>query len=559
MLILNFESSAGEKMKSTRFLKISPLVIFLIFVFYSTPHPSSSVLVKIQKNQNLSVLPFSASDIKVIQELKSVWIAEMRAELLPKFLRARIQCEVLDSEPEGKPYYLVNLTHEEQISTFRKLGNVRKIEDRVCLFWCEKEDVREILPPEVQIKRLPPRTSLTLKSEPARSLGQKKFAGSRAPDPAILQMISQVSKTNLTSYIQSLQDFKTRYASTPNCEASGTFLNNFFNKVGVQSEYDPFFFPSNYSSRNVAAIIPGKVAPNYVVIVGAHYDSYSKQPFTLAPGADDNASGTAAVMEIGRILSRYPFNFTVKLICFSAEEWGLYGSQHYASHARQSGEKIIAVINMDMVAYTDRIPEDLDIIVNSDSEWLADKYISSTQTYTPMDLLKIINPSYVYSDHSSFWDEKYSALCGIEDENPSNPNYHKITDTLDTLNMDFAASVTKASLAVAADLAEPVSTPRPPTELTSRSQVSSSLFSSIKTAYLSWHPSQDEVQGYNIYRTTISHASYQKLNSALLSQASHVDRFLNPDTVYYYVVTSVDGQGRESNNSEEVRDNENNK
>jgi hypothetical protein len=212
-----------------------------------------------------------------------------------------------------------------------------------------------------------------------------------------------------------------------------------------------------------------------------------------------------------------------------------------------------------MVAYTDRIPEDLDIIVNSDSEWLADKYISSTRTYTPMDLLKIINPSFVYSDHSSFWDEKYSALCGIEDANPSNPHYHKTTDTFDTLNMDFAASVTKASLAVAADLAEPVSTPRPPTGLISRSQVSSSLFLSIKTAYLSWNPSQDEVRGYNIYRTTISHDSYKKLNSALLNQTSYVDRFLNPDTIYYYVVTSVDGQGRESNNSEEVRDNENNK
>jgi fibronectin type 3 domain-containing protein len=76
---------------------------------------------------------------------------------------------------------------------------------------------------------------------------------------------------------------------------------------------------------------------------------------------------------------------------------------------------------------------------------------------------------------------------------------------------------------------------------------------------LSWHPSQDEVQGYNIYRTAISHASYQKVNSALLDRTSYVDSFLNPDTVYYYVVTSVDGQGRESNNSEEVRDNENNK
>jgi Zn-dependent M28 family amino/carboxypeptidase len=115
----------------------------------------------------------------------------------------------------------------------------------------------------------------------------------------------------------------------------------------------------------------------------------------------------------------------------------------------------MGVINMDMIAYADRLPEDLDLVVNLRSEWLANRFSICASIYTPLDLLKVVNANFRYSDHSSFWDQGYSAVCGIEDSIVTNPYYHKTTDTYSTLNMDFAASVTKIALAVAAGLAQP--------------------------------------------------------------------------------------------------------
>jgi Zn-dependent M28 family amino/carboxypeptidase len=265
-------------------------------------------------------------------------------------------------------------------------------------------------------------------------------------------------------------------------------------------------------------------------------------------------------MEAARIFANQSFDFTVKFICFSAEEWGLYGSEDYALEARQRGEDIIAVINLDMIAYTDSIPEDLDIISNQTSEWLADRFISSTIAYTTLDISKTVNPTFVWSDHSPFWDSGYSAILGIEDISIPlpNPYYHTTNDTIDTLNLDFTTEAVKASLATAADLAQPVDTPRVPTGFTSRSQITSSLFSSIKTAFLDWDSNQDPVIGYNIYRTTTSHSDYQKLNSSPLVQTYYMDENLDPDTSYYYVLTAVDSLGNESNYSKEVVDDEGN-
>jgi hypothetical protein len=373
-------------------------------------------------------------------------------------------------------------------------------------------------------------------------------------------MVSLVSKANLTKNIQDLQNFQTRYASTTSCENAGTSLFNYFSALtALQTSYDSFAFGGTYSSRNIVATLPGKSASDRVVILCAHYDSYSNDRYNLAPGADDNGSGTSAVMEIARIFSSYSFDFTVKFICFSAEEWGLYGSRHYAQAAKAAGEKIIGVINMDMIGYVDAAPEDVDVIVNSASEWLADRYLADAQRYAPLPTLKIISASFRGSDHSAFWDQGYFALCAIEDAGVPNPYYHKTTDTLSTLNMDFATSVTRASLACAADLAQPIATLPAPAGVQARSQVLASLFSSSKTVVLTWQATSGQAVGYNVYRATASHGNYEKANSALLTTTMFVDRLLDAGTTYYYVVTAVDVQGLESNFSAEVRDDANNR
>jgi hypothetical protein len=112
------------------------------------------------------------------------------------------------------------------------------------------------------------------------------------------------------------------------------------------------------------------------------------------------------------------------------------------------------VINFDIIVFVNPSPEDIDIIGNSQSEWLVDFTVDCAAAYVPSLLTrKSINPNSVYSDHASFWKAGYSALMGIEDEILSYPYYHTTNDTLGNLTQAFAADVAKMGVATLAELA----------------------------------------------------------------------------------------------------------
>jgi len=207
------------------------------------------------------------------------------------------------------------------------------------------------------------------------------------------------------------------------------------------------------SLKNVVATKPGTSSDEQVVICG-HFDSTSEDAANLAPGADDNASGTAAVVEAARVMAEYPFEKTIKFLCFSGEEQGLFGSGEYAGDARAAGDSIVGALNFDMIGYVNPEPEDIDIIGDYQSEWLVDFTVDCAAAYVPSLLTKkIINPNDVYSDHASFWKAGYSSFLGIEDENLSYPYYHTTNDTLGNLTQAFATDVVKMGVAALAELA----------------------------------------------------------------------------------------------------------
>lgn len=207
--------------------------------------------------------------------------------------------------------------------------------------------------------------------------------------------------------------------------------------------------------RNVVGTLQGRMSDEQVIICG-HYDSISDDPMNLAPGADDNASGTAAVVEAVRVLSSYNFEKTVKFICFSGEEIGLHGSGAYAADARVCGDEIAGVLNLDMIGYVDAAPEDVDLICNAASEWLVDFTAACAGAYLPaLTTHKTVDPAYVQSDHSPFWNSGYSALLAIEDRVIVYPYYHTGADTLGNLSMSFAGDVARLGIAAVAELAVP--------------------------------------------------------------------------------------------------------
>ena len=136
---------------------------------------------------------------------------------------------------------------------------------------------------------------------------------------------------SVVANIQHLQDYGTRNCKKPQAIQAQNWIKGHFENYGLSVELQDFLVGGSSSSDNVLGTLTGKVYPDEYVIIGGHYDSYTGG--TQEPGADDNASGTAGVMEIARILSQFEFEKSIVFCAFSGEEYGMYGSEAYASRA----------------------------------------------------------------------------------------------------------------------------------------------------------------------------------------------------------------------------------
>jgi len=526
-----------------------PLMI-LFFVAFLFALPRTVALIKISKGTPGLVDILKAHQTEVLQELGTCYLAKADRNELTSLRKNGLSVSVLDRDSGGKEYILVPILSPATLKAVSGLGHVLLVERSLHLFWTDGGDPLASLPSGIERKPLP-RSSilpyLRTASTPEGLTLDLKF------NDVIRTIIGGLSRDNLRAYVQSLEDYQTRYTSTPNCEAAGQFILNHFKSLGLEADFQPFTFGAGTATRNVVAEIRGQTDPEEIVIICAHYDSDSGEPEVHAPGADDNASGVAAVMEAARLLAGHPLDFTVRFIAFSAEEWGLYGSRHYSERARANSERIIGVLNLDMIAYAESLPEDLDVVVNDVSRWMAERTEQIAVTYTGLEVKKIVDASFIYSDHSPFWDRGYSAFCGIENAEVTNPYYHTPGDTIDTLNFSFFEAAAKTVLAALSDLAQPVRSgyPKTPGGLAAESSTYVSAFTAIKNVHLTWKEVSDAA-GYNVYRSNFSRAGFVKVSASPVAAAGFTDRALKATSAYYYVVTTISAGGLESNFSREV-------
>jgi hypothetical protein len=246
--------------------------------------------------------------------------------------------------------------------------------------------------------------------------------------------------------------FTTRYTTTSMCDAAEQYVYQKFQAMGYTDvAFDPFLVFGT-PARNVIATLPGTVSPESEIIVCGHLDSTSPEPTTDAPGANDNASGTAVVLAAAEILEHYAFEKTIRFIAFTGEEQGLYGSYHYVQEAMGNGDQIDGVLNCDMVAYWSSSYE-----VQLESEIFASSLVSvvddACTAYTGLGTQNVWGAW--GSDHAPFLDAGYPALLVIEDEWSSYPCYHSTCDTAGMQDTDMLADVTRAVVAAAAHLAVP--------------------------------------------------------------------------------------------------------
>lgn len=211
--------------------------------------------------------------------------------------------------------------------------------------------------------------------------------------------------------------------------------------------------------KNLILTLPGITSPEEIIILSAHLDSTSTDSFNLAPGADDNAGGVAALLEAARLLRNSKFGRTIKLIWFTGEEQGMLGSRAYVSD--HDTTEIVGVINLDMFSYdrdNDRCFE-MHIGTLAESDRVG-KCFAETITAYDLDLKYDYfnnNLALNASDHSSFWLVGVGAIeigenflsqgtpngCVGADENPY---YHQVSDTLANMNPDYGFSIAQAAI-----------------------------------------------------------------------------------------------------------------
>jgi photosystem II stability/assembly factor-like uncharacterized protein len=213
--------------------------------------------------------------------------------------------------------------------------------------------------------------------------------------------------------------------------------------------------------RNVVAEKRGRGRPEEIVIICGHMDSISERPLELAPGADDNGSGTAATLAAARVLAGLDFERTLRFVAWCGEEQGLLGSWHYAQNAAKKGEVIVAVVNLDMVAYDEEggKRDDTSDIANDASKWLGEYLIKAGRLYKIDHIFDlVVDPRSGGSDHASFWNAGYDAILLIEGEKGVGgvidyPYYHTTRDTVDKLSMKLEVDCARAAAATVAHLA----------------------------------------------------------------------------------------------------------
>jgi hypothetical protein len=274
-------------------------------------------------------------------------------------------------------------------------------------------------------------------------------------NPQITTMVGEVDQTNLSNHVQALAAIFTRRASRPENAQAVAYVTNRLTQLGLPFTIQTF---SSQYGPNIIAEIPGTDLANEIVMIGAHLDSIAGTSANRSPGADDNASGSAAVLEIARILSTRQFRRTVRFGWWNAEEFGLVGSRAYAQNAAAQNQQIVAYINTDMNAY--RAPGDtysVDFVTNDSTPSLINSLVGWTQTYVPALQTNTGPLSAGTSDHRAFFENGFAAAFPFEDLGNWTPFIHTSNDDFVQSTNDFLLSrmITQSVLAGLAELAEP--------------------------------------------------------------------------------------------------------
>ncbi|MCL6430508.1 MAG: M20/M25/M40 family metallo-hydrolase [Anaerolineae bacterium] len=384
-----------------------------------------------------------------------------------------LRLELLTSRPAEGDYYVIWAFGPEADALRRRYGTVVPLDDGFFLLGIPTGERLDERGGPRYAQRLP--FSMAAPRAPSPAL-----LNPPVPPPRLDRIVSSVSEERIAQTIADLQDddsspgedaLRSRYVLSPGLDAEAAYITRVLQQAGLAvASFRSTVTDHAHGSREVSNIIATKrgVLPESegVFIVCAHYDStaaaspgWAEGWATMpAPGADDNGSGVAAVLEIARVLAPYTFAYTIQFCFFVGEEQGLYGSQAYAEALHAAGANILGVINLDMIGYDGNGDGVVEVHTGHAlaSQALGRVLVRNMQRYAPFLRPAVFAERAIWaSDHAPFWRLGYPALQVIEDRNwDFNPRYHTSRDVLAVLDTGYCAGIAQAAAGAIGELAQ---------------------------------------------------------------------------------------------------------
>ncbi len=377
-----------------------------------------------------------------------------------------------------------------------------------------------------------------------------------AVDPVCETLVNAVSQQQLMAYVQTLEGFGTRntFSETERDDfgigAARRWIFQEFERVGngrLQVEYQDYSFTFqgiNTTQRNIIATLPGRGDYPGIVVLMANYDTRAIDWLdgrSRSPGADDNGSGIANLLENARLLSSRNWNQTLVFVALTAEEQGTFGSRYFVQNAVLDGAQIDAAINNDMIGGRAGIPQSMRLFSEgpdtSGNLQLA-RYIDFTGGLYlpafPINTINALDREERWGDQREFVEVGIPAVRLMESEEDLSIQ-NSIRDTWSLIDYNYFANIVKLNLAVLCNVAG--APPPPPIPIISP-------MADPGTFLLNWSPSPDAA-GYAISFRPVGSDDYPPFQFVGADQTgSVVLSGLDPGITYAVSISAIGNSGR---------------
>ena len=369
-------------------------------------------------------------------------------------------------------------------------------------------------------------------------------------NPTIREMLNQVSMDSMQATVQHLQDYGHRLWDSDNAFAASDWIAGRMLALGLEVEQQLFYastwMGSGQAAPNVIGIQRGTLYPDTYVVCGCHFDSFSWQAMYGsgdAPGADDNATGVASVLESARIMTQYEFEYSIIYCAYGCEEMGLYGSEAYASRCQEQGMDIIGYFNNDMNGYLYGDQIHIDCIYPNWVEPIGTYYMNVGEVYYPELPIRHVNFNEGDSDHTSFNNHGYMGIYPFEDYENYSPYIHTPNDLIGTSvnSFEMGQQYCQMNIACLAEIANPVGdTPQVFCNPVTNFYLDYYDYKSLTYLVLYWESPEEgstgELNHFDVYRDGVVVATIENGDYYYQQQYGYVDTISGELQVEYYIV-----------------------